>query len=153
MMYPECAGEVTVDISGLKDGDYAGLCALQGCYGFIGVTKRAGKTYVVMVSKEAADGDMNAFSKDTMPGHEWEKVEVEGDCIRLKIDVDFTDMKDEAKFCYLDKNDFCYKKVGITKKLYFKLDHFTGCRFGLFVYSTKEIGGIAKFADFIYKER
>ncbi len=153
MIYPGCAGEVSVDISGLKDGDYAGLCALQGCYGFIGVTKREGKAYVVMVSKEAEDGDMNAFSKDIWAGQEWEAVEVEEDRIKLKIDVDFTDMKDEAKFYYFDSKGSCDKKVGITKKLYFKLDHFTGCRFGLFVYSTKETGGVAKFEDFTYKER
>lgn len=153
MTYPGCSGEVTVDISGLKDGDYAGICALQGCYGFIGVTKRDGKAYMVMVSKEADDVDMNAFEKDTMPGQEWEAVLVEGNRFRLKVDADFTNMRDEVKFCYFDRNDFCYKKLGITHKLYFKLDHFTGCRFGLFVYSTKETGGYAQFGDFVYKER
>ena len=34
--------------------------------------------------------------------------------------------------------------------LEFKLDHFTGARFGLFVYSTKEAGGCASFSNFIY---
>ena len=32
----------------------------------------------------------------------------------------------------------------------FKMDHFTGCRIGLFLYSTKETGGIADFYDFAY---
>ena len=32
MSYPSCAAEVTVDASALKEGDVAGLCALQGCY-------------------------------------------------------------------------------------------------------------------------
>ncbi|MBQ3027436.1 MAG: glycoside hydrolase 43 family protein, partial [Lachnospiraceae bacterium] len=35
MMYPGCLGEVTVDVSNLQEGDYAGLCALQGYYGFV----------------------------------------------------------------------------------------------------------------------
>ena len=30
-------------------------------------------------------------------------------------------------------------------KLYFKLDHFTGCRFGLFCYAAEETGGSACF--------
>ena len=33
---------------------------------------------------------------------------------------------------------------------YFKMDHFTGCRVGLFAYATKEAGGIAEFGRFRY---
>ena len=153
MTYPGCGCEVTVDITHLKDGDVAGICALQGIYGYIGVTRRAGKAYVVMVGKEAEDADMNAFSKAAESGREWEAVPIEGNRIRLKMDADFTGMKDEVKFCYFDRSEVAYKNVGITHKLYFKLDHFTGCRVGLFVYSTKETGGRATFTDFVYKER
>ena len=153
MISPGCCGEVTIDFSGLKDGDYVGLCALQGCYGFVGVTKREGKAYLVMVNKDAEEADMNAFSADTDCGCEREEVLLEADSIRLRLDVDFADMQDEAKFFYFDRSIYKFKKIGITHKLYFKLDHFTGCRFGLFVYSTKETGGYAKFTDFTYKER
>lgn len=38
MSYPSCAAEVTVDASALKEGDVAGLCALQGCYAAVGIT-------------------------------------------------------------------------------------------------------------------
>lgn len=152
MLYPGCEGEVTVDISGLKDGDYAGLCALQGCYGFVGVTKRDGQAYIVMVNKEADGSDMNTFPNDKVQGKEWEAIPVTEDKFRLKVAVDFTDMKDEAEFFYYDKEKNGYRKVGNTHKLYFKLDHFTGCRFGLFVYSTKETGGVAGFENFIYKK-
>ena len=58
---------------------------------------------------------------------------------------------DEAKFYFADR--FWWKKIGNTHKLAFRLDHFTGCRFGLFVYSTKETGGKAGFLNFVYKER
>ena len=40
--------EVTVDAEGIKDGDYAGMCALQGCYGMAAVTKRDGRMLLVM---------------------------------------------------------------------------------------------------------
>ena len=152
MLYPGCKGEVTVDGSRLKDGDYAGLCALQGCYGFVGITKRGGQTYLVMVSKEADESDMNALSDDKEPGKEWEAIPVSGNKFRLRIAVDFTNMIDEAEFSYFDETKNGYQKIGITHKLYFKLDHFTGGRFGLFVYSTKESGGIAGFENFIYKK-
>lgn len=52
MMGPSCEATVTVEGSALKDGDYAGICALQGCYGLIALTKEAGKYYLVMQAKE-----------------------------------------------------------------------------------------------------
>ena len=44
-----------------------------------------------------------------------------------------------------------WTKVGAAHRLFFKLDHFTGCRFGLFVYSTRQTGGKAVFTDFKYR--
>ena len=42
------------------------------------------------------------------------------------------------------------RPLGTTQKLVYKLDHFTGARFGLFVYSTKNTGGSATFSSFNY---
>ena len=75
----------------------------------------------------------------------------EGDTITLKAIADFTNMKDTAKFLY--KKGWGFQKIGTDHKMYFKLDHFTGYRFGLFMYSTKESGGQAGFSNFVYKER
>ena len=33
----------------------------------------------------------------------------------------------------------------------FALDHFTGCRFGLFLYAAEETGGSAAFREFTYR--
>jgi hypothetical protein len=41
--------------------------------------------------------------------------------------------------------------TGINHKLHFGLDHFTGCRFGLFNFATKQPGGKAIFNDFEYE--
>ena len=84
-------------------------------------------------------------------GQEWEAVPWEETTIRLRAAVDFTKGKDTAKFYY--QKGWGWQKIGADHKLYFMLDHFTGCRFGLFMYSTKEIGGKAGFRDFVYKER
>ncbi len=150
MLYPGCAAEVTLNISGLKDGDYAGLCVLQSCYGFVAATKRDGKAYLVMQNKEAVKPGMTEYNPDDSV-KEWEAVEIEGDTVTLKVTADFTKMKDTAKFLY--RKGWGYQKIGPDHKMYFKLDHFTGCRFGLFMYSTKESGGQAGFSNFIYKER
>lgn len=175
MLFPRCAGEVTVDAAALKVGDYAGICALQGCYGMIAVTRRDDGFYIVMRGRTAADDSMQANSEETVEGTEWEAVRMEQSTVRLRVEADFAQMKDEARFYYYDENcgrdkgfhckngsdsdnrydskcenGGAWRQVGRTQKLYFKLDHFTGCRFGLFVYATKETGGQAGFTAFRY---
>jgi beta-xylosidase len=60
---PQCTGTVKMDVSGMKNGDVAGLGALQGTYGFVGVKMENGKRYVVKVKVkvevevEKGDGD------------------------------------------------------------------------------------------------
>ncbi len=159
MRYPGCAGEVTLDGSGLKEGDIAGLCALQSCYGLIGLTRRDGKLCLIVRTMEAGDRSMTPLEK------EWDVLPVEGNCVQLKLEADFTEMKDTAAFYYKEGADGTesdvagaekgrsgqdWKKLGPDHKLYFKLDHFCGCRFGLVAYSTKEAGGSAEFKNFIY---
>ena len=59
-------------------------------------------------------------------------------------------MKDEAYLSY-DAGEG-WKRIGTAQKLYFRLDHFTGCRFGLFIYATQEIGGRVTFSEFVYQK-
>ncbi len=149
MYFPACEGEVTVDAAYLKEGDYAGICAFQSCYGMAAVTRREGKLYVIMKSRKGEDDSLKAMMPDEETGTEWEKRPMQGTKIRLKVAADFTDGRDKADFFYLDAQGK-WQGIGITQSLYFKLDFFTGCRFGLFVYATKEIGGKAGFSDFKY---
>ena len=153
MHYPGCAGVVTVCGSGLQEGDYAGICALQGCYGFVGITRRDGKLCLVVLNTEPGKDFGEAPS---------EKEEViltlEEDTIRLKLEADFTNMRDTASFYYYKKRDDKpwmghWEKVGNEQKLRFGLDHFTGCRFGLTMYSTVQTDGFAQFSDFVYCAR
>lgn len=171
MLYPGCSGEVTVKAGELKEGDYAGLCILQGCYGMAAVTRRQGKCCIVMRSAEPSGAGNSADSggteknaepsgagnsaepgstvHDAGPGEkEWESVETAEDEIRLKAEADFSDRKDEVQFYYLCHGE--WKKVGVTHKLRFGLDHFTGARFGLFLYASGEEGGRAGFRNFTY---
>lgn len=148
MLFPGCSGEVTVDASDLKEGDFAGLCALQGCYGMVALTKKEGKLYVVMQNRPAEDTSLQGAPTDTGEGILQELQQVDSPVVRLRVEADFAQMKDEATFYYDCGEGF--RQIGVVQKLYFKLDHFTGCRFGLFVYSTKEVGGSASFTDFVY---
>lgn len=137
MLYPSCAAEATVDGSQIREGDYAGLCALQGSYCMIALTRRGGMLYIAALAK-----DMQAQ----------EYIPVEGGQARFRLEADFTNMKDTASLYYLAQSNSCarWEKAGPDYKLHFGLDHFTGCRFGLAFYSTMQAGGMADFSDFIY---
>lgn len=146
---PECAAWVTVDGSGMKDGDFAGICAWIGCYGAIALTKDGGKYYLVMYARPAADESVQADRDFLSFPVEYERVPLSVPSATLKVSLDFRDKKDTANFFYEDDGD--WKTLGISHRLYFKLDHFTGCRFGLFAYATQQPGGCADFMKFRYQ--
>lgn len=148
MMWPCCAAEVTVDASGLKDGDVAGLCALQGYYGLIGITKEHGAYYLIVMERSVSDIKPFDRSPDYLPGIVMEKIRLDDSVARIRMNVDFEDMADVVEFYYQSKKR--WKRVGESHKLFFRLDHFTGSRFGLFNYATQEIGGEAVFKEFRY---
>ena len=147
MKFPMCITEVTVDAERLKDGDYAGMCALQGCYGIAAVTKRDGQMLLVMRSLEAENDSLEG-NQGNSEENEWEAVAVESSKIRIRMEADFQNQHDKVRFLYW--SDEKWKQIGPWHQLYFKMDHFTGCRVGLFAYATKEAGGIAEFGRFRY---
>lgn len=136
MKYPGCAGEITVDASGLENGDYAGICALQADFGMIAITKKNNDYFIVMGNRDK---------------QEYEMVPIHSNVVELRLEVDFTNMTDVSTYYY--KKDSEWIRVGIDHKLKFDLAHFVGCRFGLFVYSTKKTGGSADFMEFHYVEK
>ncbi len=150
MLFPSCAGEVTVDGSELKDGDFAGLCALQGKYVQAALTREDGQLYVVLMARTQEGTTSMGKTKDTAAPVLLEKIPVASDRVKFRIGVDFQQMKDEAVL-YFDVGEG-YQQLGGPQKLYFRLDHFTGCRFGLFIYSTEKIGGRVTFSGFIYRK-
>ncbi|WOC31630.1 MULTISPECIES: glycoside hydrolase family 43 protein [Caproicibacterium] len=143
---PACSASVTLDASQLQEGDFAGLCAFQGCYGYLAVTKENGRLYLVMTAKEAQNASLQADPKRAPT--EYARVALNSTEVRLKLSCNFADEQDEAAFFYEDGG--AWKQLGPTHKLYFKMDHFTGCRFALFQFATKTAGGTADFSAFQY---
>ncbi len=62
-MGPVTVAEVTVDASTLHDGDFAGLAAFQGCYSYIALTRRNGRTMLTVQYKPVND-DSIFFDND-----------------------------------------------------------------------------------------
>lgn len=149
MMLPSCEAIVTLDGSALKNGDYAGICALLGCYGLIALTKEDDQYYLVMLAKESSNQYEMGKPLDMEFGKEYARIPIERSEVRLKVYANLEDKVDEVEFYYQDNDE--WRKLGITHKIFFQLDHFTGCRFGLFLFSTQNTDGIADFTNFIYK--
>lgn len=132
---PECSGSTSVDVSKMKEGDFAGLTLLQRRYGQVGVKYENGKKIIVMVS---------AQSEKPV---EMARVDLSQNTVYLKAECDFRDKVDTAEFFYsLDGKS--WTKIGSQLKMAYTLPHFIGYRFGLFNYATKEIGGHADFDYF-----
>ena len=148
MMGPVSDITVQIDASKINEGDFAGICALQGCYGWIAVTKRDGQYSIVMTEKELDpdEGIWGPEGGDKSPGTEQASASVTDTSVELRIVADFTDGIDEVRFFYKNEND--WKQLGPVHKLYFRLDHFMGCRVGLFLYSTQKPGGSADFMNY-----
>jgi beta-xylosidase len=132
---PESSAATVIDTSLMKDGDYAGLVALQKKYGFVGV-KAAGKVKsIVMVSAE-----------NDLP-EELESVPLSGRTVYLRINCDFRNRADKAEFHYsLDGRK--WTAIGKPLKMAYTLPHFMGYRFGLFNFATKTAGGFVDFDFF-----
>ena len=132
---PQCSATTTLDVSGLKDGDRAGLGLLQKKYGWVGVKAEGGVRRIVSV---VAGADAVA---------EREGPVLSGATVILRVDCDFRDRADVARFFYsLDGNSWA--PIGEPLKMAYTLPHFMGYRFALFCYATQSPGGHADFDCF-----
>lgn len=133
-------GTTELNFKNMKDGDIAGLAVFQDPYAYIGIKKIKNKKYVIMVN----NGKMIDSS------------EVKVDKIYLKANAIYgTGAADiftgnapagtgSALFSYsVDNKNFT--KIGDELKMRFSLKIFTGNKFCLFNYATKELGGYVDF--------
>ncbi|MBD1425159.1 glycoside hydrolase family 43 protein [Sphingobacterium arenae] len=133
---PTCVGATAIDVSKMKDGDFAGLSLLQKNYGLVGVRMVDNKKSLVMVNATTGTPEEVA------------NIPVTQQTLYLKAECDFTNKKDVANFFYsLDGKK--WSPIGTELKMAYTIPHFMGYRFGLFNYATKTPGG---YVDFDYFE-
>ncbi|MBK8089981.1 MAG: glycoside hydrolase 43 family protein [Chitinophagaceae bacterium] len=133
---PECSGTTVIDISNMKDGDFAGLVLLQKNYGWVGVKSTEGTKSIVMINAESG----KPVEVQSLPLVQKK--------IYLKADCDFVNRTDKGYFYYsLDGKK--WTAIGSPLQMTYTLPHFMGYRFGLFNYATKSTGGYVDF-DFFH---
>ncbi len=129
---PVSSASTKMEVDSMKDGDFAGLIALQKQYGFVGVKMDGNSKSIVMVSAQSNKPQ------------EVESVPLDQKIIYLKIDCDFRDRTDKAYF-YYSLDGKTWVKIGSVLQMSYTLPHFMGYRFGLFNFATKSPGGHVDF--------
>lgn len=125
---PTCSGSIAIDVSEMKDGDFAGLSLLQKNYGLLGVRMEGNNKSLVMVNATTGIPEEVA------------KISLKEQRIFLKASCDFTNRRDIAEFFYsIDGRD--WTAIGTPLKMSYTIPHFMGYRFGLFNYASKAAGG------------
>ncbi len=149
-----CSGSVEIDASKINEGDVAGLCALEGEYGFIAVTKKSGK-YKLIAAEHKIDYSPWAMGVyDSAPPNIMEEKEISSPVLRLKVTFSLEHGKEQVQFAYClsdsqSEKDSSFIDFGAPVRLRYTLDQFVGVRFALFCYSTVSAGGEASFRDFV----
>ncbi len=138
---PGCAAEVTVGAEGLREGDTAGLCLLIGSYGLAGITREADGYALVMKAREPRQDEEKEYARLA-----WNEKTA-----RLRAEVCFEGMEGTVRFFFLREGN--WEPLGPAHRMVFTLEHFTGCRFGLFLYAQRETGGSAAFRQFRFSRR
>jgi beta-xylosidase len=137
---PECAAATLIDVSKMKDGDFAGLALLQKRFGQVGIKQSGDKRSIVMVSAESE-----------LPV-ELANIPLSQNQVYLKIVCNFTNRTDTAAFFYsLDGNS--WTSIGNRLKMAYTIPQFIGYRFGLFNYAAKQVGGYVDFDYFHIDDR
>lgn len=132
---PMSTATTLLDVSGMKDGDYAGLCLLQKNFGQLGVQVRGSSKTIVYINASTGQPEEEAA------------IPLNQQTVYLKTVCDFREKTDTAHFYYsLDGRQ--WTAIGNRLKMAYTLPHFMGYRFGLFYYATKTLGGRADFDYF-----
>lgn len=144
----ECSASVTLNFDQLKEGDFAGFCALEGEYGFIGITKKDGKIKLVTAEHKIpySPWSMGVFDDES-------PVIIEnkafcGNQIKLKMDFSLHYQNEQVVFSFYDDKENKFVQLGREVRLRYTLDQFVGVRIAMFLYSTLQSGAQVQFSDF-----
>lgn len=131
---PACGGVVALDLSNMKNGDFTGLAAFCSEPGALTICMENGKKYLTMTDR----------------GVEKERVALTQDKAYLKLDCDFK--TDDAIFSY-SLDDKSWFQLGPKFHMIFSMAHFTGNKFAIFNYATKEADGYVDVDFFRYQKQ
>ncbi len=147
---PICYGSISMDVSHMNDGDYAGIGMLEYRAGMVGVKKVDGKYYLYMSkgiqnfgkfqTSDLNDGDYFGEMQ------EYESIELEDTNVNLRVEGNFNTNK--ATFYY--ESNGLWRAIGESMTMTYDLNNFVGNRFAIFNYATQTTGGYVDIDSFTF---
>jgi beta-xylosidase len=136
---PVCSGSTAINVTRMKEGDFAGLALLQRKFGLVGIKYNNRTRSIVMVNAQSG-----------IPV-EVESIPLKQKTVYLKAECNFRDLADIAYF-YYSLDGKTWMPIGSQLKMEYSMPHFMGYRFGLFNYATGTPGGYVDFDWFRINE-
>jgi beta-xylosidase len=119
-------GETKMDVSRMRNGDIAGLAVFQDPYAYIAIKQTKGLKYIIMVNN----------------GETIDSAAINSSAVYLRTIAS----NSTGKACFeYSLNNKQFKSLGNQLSMRFNLSIFTGNKFCLFNYPTKDIGGYVDF--------
>jgi len=129
---------VDLDASRMKDGDVAGLAALNAPYSHISINKSGGNYTIQYFHEQFPDKKVTVNTKSKTP--------------RFYLYTDFE--KEEAQFSYSTDGGKTIVPIGDTFIMTYSMRTFQGVRYALFHYNAKGVnGGYADFDNYRVDEK
>jgi beta-xylosidase len=141
---PTSTATVTLDLSGMRDGDRTGLAMLRDSSAWIGVKRDGGRNRVVMTNSLTMDSNWNT----TNTGREVASANITGSRIWLRANADIRPGTGrQARFSYsTDGTNFTPLGTGFTLNNAWQF--FMGYRFAVFNHATQALGGAVTLQRF-----
>ena len=144
---PVSSATIKMDVNAMKDGDCAGLIALQRRFGFVGVKMEGDQKSIVMLSVPPDPPREPGRRPQFSAPEEVERIPLSQSTVYFKIDCDFRDRADKAYF-YYSTDGSTWTRIGSVLQMAYTMPHFVGYRFGLFNFATKNPGGFVDFDSY-----
>jgi beta-xylosidase len=119
-------GVTKMEVGKMKDGDIAGLAIFQNPYACVAVKQINGSRYIIMVNN----------------GTTIDSVAATGSTIYLRVIASNSTSKASFQYSFDNKT---FRPIGNDLSMRFNLSVFTGNKFCLFNYATRETGGYVDF--------
>jgi beta-xylosidase len=141
---PSSTATITLDYSGMRDGDRAGLALLRDSSAWIGVKRDGGTTRLAMVNNITMDGNWNT----TNTGTEAAGVGVSGGRIWLRVTADIRPGTGRQGIFSYSTDGVTFRQLGPGFVMGNAWQFFMGYRFAIFNHATQGLGGVVTVPRF-----
>ena len=146
MVGPECYGTVKFDVSGMKNGDHAGLAAFQGDSAVAEIVMENGEKKVVLSRQSVEFNNNNGrfFDPNGVKTEIFSSVPLKGDTVWLRVRGNFRRWQDWAVSAWSEDGIDWHWADAKEQRVPMRFNvgkFFMGAKFAVFSYATKSAGG------------